>query len=69
MVVAETAEQAVDAAGEVIVDYDPLPVVVDAEAALADGAAPSSSPTTAATWPRSSISAVTPTSSTVPTRS
>ena len=38
MVVAETAEQAVDAAGEVIVDYDPLPAVADAEAALADGA-------------------------------
>jgi carbon-monoxide dehydrogenase large subunit len=38
VVVAETAEQAVDAAGEVIVDYDPLPVVADAEDALADGA-------------------------------
>jgi carbon-monoxide dehydrogenase large subunit len=38
VVVAETAEQAVDAAGEVIVDYDPLPVVADPEAALADGA-------------------------------
>jgi carbon-monoxide dehydrogenase large subunit len=38
IVVAETAEQATDAAGEVIVDYDPLPAVVDAEAALADGA-------------------------------
>ena len=38
LVVAETAEQAADAAGEVIVEYDPLPVVVDAEAALADGA-------------------------------
>jgi aerobic carbon-monoxide dehydrogenase large subunit len=38
VVVAETAEQAVDAAGEVIVDYDPLPVVADAEEALADGA-------------------------------
>jgi carbon-monoxide dehydrogenase large subunit len=38
VVVAETPEQAVDAAGEVIVDYDPLPAVADAEAALADGA-------------------------------
>jgi len=38
LVVAETAEQAADAAGEVIVDYDPLPAVADAEAALADGA-------------------------------
>ncbi|MGH9008846.1 MAG: xanthine dehydrogenase family protein molybdopterin-binding subunit, partial [Acidimicrobiia bacterium] len=38
VVVAETAEQATDAAGEVIVDYDPLPAVADAEAALADGA-------------------------------
>jgi carbon-monoxide dehydrogenase large subunit len=37
-VVAETRAQAVDAAEYVIVDYDPLPVVVDAEAALADGA-------------------------------
>jgi carbon-monoxide dehydrogenase large subunit len=38
VVVAETAEQAADAAGEVIVDYDPLPGVSDAEAALAEGA-------------------------------
>jgi carbon-monoxide dehydrogenase large subunit len=38
VVVAETAQQAVDAAGEVIVDYDPLPPVADAEEALADGA-------------------------------
>ena len=38
VVVAETAEQAVDAAGEVIVDYDPLDAVADPEAALADGA-------------------------------
>jgi carbon-monoxide dehydrogenase large subunit len=38
LVVAETAGQAADAAGEVIVDYDPLPAVADAEAALADGA-------------------------------
>jgi len=38
VVVADTAEQGVDAAGEVIVDYDPLPAVADPEAALADGA-------------------------------
>jgi carbon-monoxide dehydrogenase large subunit len=38
VVVAETPEQAVDAAGEVVVDYDPLPVVADPEAALAEGA-------------------------------
>ena len=37
-VVAETRAQAVDAAEQVIVDYEPLPVVVDPEAALADGA-------------------------------
>src|SRR4029077_20435590 len=37
-VVAETRAEAVDAAEYVIVDYDPLPVVIDAEAALADGA-------------------------------
>jgi carbon-monoxide dehydrogenase large subunit len=37
-VVAETRAQAVDAAELVIVDYDPLPAVVDAEAAIADGA-------------------------------
>ncbi len=37
-VVAETRGQAVDAAEMVIVDYDPLPVVVDPEAALADDA-------------------------------
>jgi aerobic carbon-monoxide dehydrogenase large subunit len=37
-VVAETRGQAVDAAEMVIVDYDPLPAVVDGEAALADGA-------------------------------
>jgi carbon-monoxide dehydrogenase large subunit len=37
-VVAETRAQAVDAAEMVIVDYDPLPTVVDAEAALEDGA-------------------------------
>src|SRR6266550_3635628 len=36
-VVAETRAQAVDAAELVVVDYDPLPVVIDAEAALADG--------------------------------
>src|SRR5258708_924502 len=34
MVVAETKAEAVDAAEAVIVDYDPLPVVVDPEAAL-----------------------------------
>jgi carbon-monoxide dehydrogenase large subunit len=37
-VVAETRAQAVDAAELVIVDYDPLPVVVDPEAALAEAA-------------------------------
>jgi carbon-monoxide dehydrogenase large subunit len=37
-VVAETSSQAVDAAEAVIVDYDPLPAVIDAEAALADDA-------------------------------
>jgi carbon-monoxide dehydrogenase large subunit len=37
-VVAETRAQAVDAAEMVIVDYDPLPALVDPEAALADGA-------------------------------
>ena len=37
-VVAETQEQAVDAAEAVVVDYDPLPAVVDIEAAVADGA-------------------------------
>lgn len=37
-VVAETRTQAVDAAEAVVVDYDPLPVVVDAAAALDDGA-------------------------------
>ena len=37
-VFAETRAQAVDASEMVIVDYDPLPVVVDAEAALEDGA-------------------------------
>jgi carbon-monoxide dehydrogenase large subunit len=34
MVVAETKAQAVDAAEAVVVDYDPLPVVVDPEAAI-----------------------------------
>jgi carbon-monoxide dehydrogenase large subunit len=38
VVVAETDAQATDAAGEIIVDYDPLPAVADPEAALADGA-------------------------------
>ncbi|HMG26979.1 MAG TPA: xanthine dehydrogenase family protein molybdopterin-binding subunit [Acidimicrobiia bacterium] len=37
-VVAETRAQAVDAAELVIVDYDPLPTVVDPEAALAEAA-------------------------------
>jgi carbon-monoxide dehydrogenase large subunit len=37
-VVAETRTQAVDAAEMVIVDYDPLPAVIDPEAALQDGA-------------------------------
>ncbi|MCI0636417.1 MAG: molybdopterin-dependent oxidoreductase, partial [Actinobacteria bacterium] len=37
-VVAETRAQAVDAAELVVVDYDPLPTVVEGEAALADGA-------------------------------
>ncbi len=38
IVVAETRAQAADAAELVIVDYDPLPTVIDPEAALADGA-------------------------------
>ena len=37
-VVAESRAEAVDAAEYVVVDYDPLPVVTDAETALADGA-------------------------------
>ena len=37
-VVAEARGQAVDAAEQIIVDYEPLPVVVDPEAALADDA-------------------------------
>jgi carbon-monoxide dehydrogenase large subunit len=37
-VVAETRAQAVDAAEMVVVDYDPLPPIVDPEAALVDGA-------------------------------
>ncbi len=37
-VVAETRAQAVDAAEMVVIDYDPLPAVVDPEAALADDA-------------------------------
>ena len=36
-VLAETREQAIDAAEAVVVDYDPLPAVVDVEAAVADG--------------------------------
>jgi carbon-monoxide dehydrogenase large subunit len=38
VIVAETKAQAVDAAELVIVDYDPLPAVVDPEAAMADDA-------------------------------
>lgn len=38
MVVAETREQAVDAAEAISVDYEPLPAVVDAEKATAPGA-------------------------------
>jgi aerobic carbon-monoxide dehydrogenase large subunit len=38
VVVAETRAQAADAAEAVIVDYDPLPAVIDPEAALADDA-------------------------------
>ncbi len=37
-VVALTKAQAVDAAEAIIVDYDPLPAVIDLEAAIADGA-------------------------------
>jgi Aerobic-type carbon monoxide dehydrogenase, large subunit CoxL/CutL homologs len=37
-IVAETSAQAVDAAEQVIVDYDPLPVVIDPERAMADDA-------------------------------
>jgi len=37
-VVAETRAQAADAAEAVVVEYDPLPAVVDPEAAMADGA-------------------------------
>ena len=37
-VVAETAEQAVDAAAQIDVDYEPLPAVVDAEKATQTGA-------------------------------
>jgi len=37
-VVAETHSQAVDAAEQVVVDYDPLPASVDIEAAAAEGA-------------------------------
>ncbi len=37
-VVAETRAQAVDAAEQVIADYDPLPVVIDPELAMADDA-------------------------------
>ena len=37
-VIADSAAEAVDAAEMVVVDYDPLPAVVDPEAALAEGA-------------------------------
>ncbi len=37
VVVAETSAQAIDAAEEVFVDYDPLDVVIDAESAATDG--------------------------------
>jgi carbon-monoxide dehydrogenase large subunit len=37
VVLAETREQAADAAEAVLVDYDPLPVVVDAERAMEEG--------------------------------
>ena len=38
VVIADSAYEAVDAAEQVAVDYDPLPVVIDAEEALRDGA-------------------------------
>jgi carbon-monoxide dehydrogenase large subunit len=38
VVLAETRAQAVDGAEAVIVDYDPLPVIADVEASVADGA-------------------------------
>ncbi|MBY5163064.1 xanthine dehydrogenase family protein molybdopterin-binding subunit [Salsipaludibacter albus] len=38
VVLASTAAEAVDAAERVVVDYDPLPAVVDMKAAIADGA-------------------------------
>jgi carbon-monoxide dehydrogenase large subunit len=38
VVVADTAAHAIDAAARVIVDYEPLPAVIDPEAALAPGA-------------------------------
>ncbi len=38
VVVADTRDQAADAAESVVVDYEPLPVVTDPEAALAEGA-------------------------------
>ena len=38
VVAAETAQAAVDGADAVVIDYEPLPAVVNAEAALADGA-------------------------------
>ena len=39
MVVAESLAAAQDAADEIMVDYEPLPVSMDAEAAVANGAA------------------------------
>ncbi len=39
VVVAQTQAEAIDAAGAVVIDYDPLPVHIDAAAALASGAA------------------------------
>ena len=38
VVIAEDKYAVVDAAEDVVVDYDPLPVVIDPEAALEDGA-------------------------------
>ena len=60
VVVAETRAQAVDAAELVIVDYDPLPVVVDPKR-RSPTARRCSSPSTARTSPSSSTSARTPT--------
>ena len=38
LVIAESRYLAEDAAGDIVVDYEPLPAVVDLEAALAPGA-------------------------------